>query len=115
MSKVKEGLVRGAFVLGVAGALVFGGQAAFAAGRVADCLCDPDDPLRHEFCGLLRGSREPLSLRRRRLEGVRLRLRRPLAPQRRVPGGSKASGDVTGCPEVTEPCRALERSRSRSR
>ena len=50
MSKVKEGLVRGAFVLGVAGALVFGGRAAFAADRASDCLCDPVDPDANLFC-----------------------------------------------------------------
>ena len=50
MSILIDRVLRGTFVLGVVGALVFGGHAAFAADRVSSCLCDPEDPDRDLFC-----------------------------------------------------------------
>jgi hypothetical protein len=50
MSKFLNRAVRAAFVLGVAGAIAFGVQAAGAASRTSDCVCDPADPDRDQFC-----------------------------------------------------------------
>jgi hypothetical protein len=50
MPKVIERTIQAAFVVGIVGALAVGGQAAFAGDRALDCICDPDDPGRDDFC-----------------------------------------------------------------
>jgi hypothetical protein len=50
MSTVVDRLARSAFVLGVVGALAFGGRAALATNGASQCLCDPDDPDPDAMC-----------------------------------------------------------------
>ena len=50
MSTIIGRLVRTGFIVGVLSALAFGAHAAFAAHRVSQCECDPQDPDRNRFC-----------------------------------------------------------------
>lgn len=50
MSRITSRVVQSLFVVAIAGALAFGGHAAFAADRALQCECDPDDPGRDDFC-----------------------------------------------------------------
>jgi hypothetical protein len=50
MSKLISRVLAVAFVLGIAAALAFGAQAAFASGRALSCPCDPVDPGADAFC-----------------------------------------------------------------
>lgn len=50
MSRITSRVVQSLFVVAIAGSFAFGAHAAFAADQTLQCECDPEDPLRHEFC-----------------------------------------------------------------